>query len=270
MPQLAGLVLNECDRPGVKWHAVVVSYLAEPPRQALRPLVRQLSTSAESRGPFLPRWIASDGGVDLLFSFALDMGTGQAEIFGPKSRALLVHDSSPMEKVAIHLRPGACAHVLGVAAQELRDRVVPLDALGCWTGDLVEHLATSQSWSERKQCLEHVVLRRLARGDASSDLALVECALARITASRGRTPVAELARGLHTTPRTLERSFAQHVGLSPKRMLRIARMQAAVEALDQGESPLRVAMDAGYSDQPHLTRELRELAGVSPASRAAR
>ena len=42
----------------------------------------------------------------------------------------------------------------------------------------------------------------------------------------------------------------------------MGRAQAAARA---GEPLAQVAADAGYVDQPHLTREVRALAGTSPA-----
>jgi transcriptional regulator GlxA family with amidase domain len=60
--------------------------------------------------------------------------------------------------------------------------------------------------------------------------------------------------------------FRGAVGLPPKLYCRILRFQAALHLLATPPPlPLaEVALAAGYSDQPHLNREFRELAGVSP------
>ena len=56
------------------------------------------------------------------------------------------------------------------------------------------------------------------------------------------------------------------VGLTPKRLLRIARFQTLLGGLAPAE-PVRwaaTASEAGYTDQAHLVREVGELAGCSP------
>jgi len=67
--------------------------------------------------------------------------------------------------------------------------------------------------------------------------------------------------------------FRAAVGLAPKLYCRVLRFQDALRLLagQPSASLVDVALAAGYSDQPHLNREFRELAGVSPVEyRAAR
>ncbi|HJQ83469.1 MAG TPA: helix-turn-helix domain-containing protein, partial [Candidatus Binatia bacterium] len=61
--------------------------------------------------------------------------------------------------------------------------------------------------------------------------------------------------------------FRDAVGLPPKLYCRVLRFQEALRLLVvRPPRPLAdVALAAGYSDQPHLNREFRELAGVSPS-----
>lgn len=60
--------------------------------------------------------------------------------------------------------------------------------------------------------------------------------------------------------------FEQAVGLAPKRYCRVLRFQRAIAGVVAGEALGAVAIDAGYSDQAHLTREFQALAGVSPGA----
>ena len=67
--------------------------------------------------------------------------------------------------------------------------------------------------------------------------------------------------------RSLQRLFAQHVGLSPKQVIRRYRLLEAAEAAAQGERVAwtDVASRLGFSDQAHLTRDFTAAFGVSPA-----
>ena len=84
---------------------------------------------------------------------------------------------------------------------------------------------------------------------------------------RDAPSVRELARRLGRSVRTLQRVFAEDVGLSPKTLLRITRIQRAL-ALARASTPLRwsaIAVRAGYHDQSHFVRDFRALVGCAPS-----
>ncbi len=65
-------------------------------------------------------------------------------------------------------------------------------------------------------------------------------------------------------PRTVRHRFQQATGLSPKQVQQMARAQQAATFLQQGVSILDTVDLAGYYDQPHLTRALRQYVGYTP------
>jgi AraC-like DNA-binding protein len=73
------------------------------------------------------------------------------------------------------------------------------------------------------------------------------------------------------TPRTLQRLFADYVGVSPKWVMRRARLHEAAERADSGEPVdwAGLASDLGYADQAHLTRDFTATIGVPPGCYAA-
>jgi transcriptional regulator GlxA family with amidase domain len=86
----------------------------------------------------------------------------------------------------------------------------------------------------------------------------------RARAHPGSVSVEALARDAGVSVRTLERHFLTHVGLSPKRWLRILRFQRVVGEGDPGPDLLGRALRAGYYDQAHFLRDFREFAGTTP------
>lgn len=76
----------------------------------------------------------------------------------------------------------------------------------------------------------------------------------------------ELAHEAGLTLRSLQRRFAEEVGVSPKLLARIVRFQRVFTALrDEPASWARIAAACGYYDQPHLVRDFRDFAGEAPA-----
>jgi AraC-like DNA-binding protein len=94
----------------------------------------------------------------------------------------------------------------------------------------------------------------------------VAALVSRITDDPGLRRVDELSTASGITPRTLQRLFADYVGVSPKWVMRRARLHDAAERADSGEPVdwAGLATDLGYADQAHLTRDFTVTIGVPP------
>src|SRR5690606_29820555 len=57
--------------------------------------------------------------------------------------------------------------------------------------------------------------------------------------------------------RALQRGFREHVGLTPKQLIRRYRLLEAAGQIVRGEAldQVRLALDLGYSDQSHFIRD---------------
>lgn len=78
-----------------------------------------------------------------------------------------------------------------------------------------------------------------------------------------------LAQAMQVTPRALRRRFARDIGLSPKQWLKLHRLDALLRdaALrDPRESLAGIALDHGFSDQSHLSRDVAHLTGSTPGA----
>ncbi|MCQ8184076.1 helix-turn-helix domain-containing protein [Parvularcula maris] len=82
----------------------------------------------------------------------------------------------------------------------------------------------------------------------------------------GRLPVSMVADRLGTTQRTMERQFADLLGLTPKTYARIVQMANVAGALQRGEPPVLAALatEMGFADQAHFTRVMRAFFSQSP------
>ena len=65
--------------------------------------------------------------------------------------------------------------------------------------------------------------------------------------------------------RTAQRHFLRTTGLTQRAVRQIERARYATTLLQQGRSILDVVYEAGYFDQPHLTRSLKYYIGQTPA-----
>lgn len=84
--------------------------------------------------------------------------------------------------------------------------------------------------------------------------------------------ISELGDKLHCSQRTLERSFYRVTGLTMKQCQSMNKLEAMLEYLYQLEAVdidwAEVAFKFGFSDQPHLIRQLKKQIGLTPKNYA--
>jgi AraC-like DNA-binding protein len=195
--------------------------------------------------------VIPDGCADIVWRPAAG-----AIMAGPDTRHWFSAPGVDEPMVGVRFRPGAGGPALGVPLSELRDRRVALE-------DLNPALARSLSVSDDP----HVVAKRLAAITAELVTArppdrVVQAATVQLRDSR--VSVDRLADELGVSERQLRRRFHDAVGYGPKtlqRVLRLRRFLAAAGTADIAAA----AIDAGYADQAHVTRESRVLTGLTPS-----
>ncbi|HEY0778385.1 MAG TPA: helix-turn-helix domain-containing protein, partial [Gemmatirosa sp.] len=89
--------------------------------------------------------------------------------------------------------------------------------------------------------------------------------------AHSHAPVHRAAAASGRTVRHLERQFRALAGVTPKAYARRARFERVRDRLwvDPHTGLSALAVDCGYADQAHLTREFRAFAGAPPARWAA-
>jgi AraC-like DNA-binding protein len=94
----------------------------------------------------------------------------------------------------------------------------------------------------------------------------------RITTDPGLRRVTALAEVFGLPERRLQRLFAEYVGVPPKWVIRRARLLEAARRADAGDVVdwAALALDLGYADQAHLTRDFTATLGIPPARYATR
>jgi AraC-like DNA-binding protein len=157
--------------------------------------------------------------------------------------------------VALRFSGGLGPKLLGLPADELRDRTANLDEL--WPGRQVRVL-TEQVAAEPAAVLEAWVVKRAARCDQDPLGPRV------LAMAKAEMPVAVMAERLCISTRQLHRRCLPAFGYGPRHLSRIMRFQRALEEVRCGVPMVQVAATGGYADQAHFSREVRALAGTTP------
>ncbi|WP_103338284.1 helix-turn-helix domain-containing protein [Amycolatopsis sp. CA-126428] len=171
--------------------------------------------------------------VDLLV-----FADGSLWLTGPETEARTGSLTEPL--TGVRLRPGTCASVLGIAADE-----VPLAGMPFPGSGLGE------------------ALRALRAPSRPADRAVGQV-LQAMRAAPG-APVSRHAAAVGLSERQLRRRFLVVAGLSPKAYARVLRVHRAVALARSSSVPdwAEIAVRSGFYDQPHMIAEFRRAVGSS-------
>jgi len=129
---------------------------------------------------------------------------------------------------------------------------------------LQEQLEDARGDAQIVAALEAATLRRDSpRPDPVVRLTVLEIQR-RVALGRSCTPPPWMPR---ISGRHLRRRFVTAVGYGPKRFERVMRFQRFLrlaDAIGRTQGLATLAVEAGYADQAHLSRECAHLAGCSP------
>ncbi|MEU6347825.1 helix-turn-helix domain-containing protein [Streptomyces sp. NPDC047072] len=194
-----------------------------------------------------PGRVLPDGCMDLLWN------EGRLLVAGPDTKAY-VTQGDPSVWSGLRFRPGAMPALLGVPAHELRDRRVELTEL--WPAGEVRRLeGRVTQGSDPVTVLEEIAAERADPPDV--------LLTALVGALRRGRPVGAVADELGLGARQLHRRSLTAFGYGPKTLARILRMRRALALAGEGVSFAETAALAGYADQAHLAREVREFTGMA-------
>ncbi len=189
-----------------------------------------------------------------LTTVVLDFDTGDGVVTGPRGVADVEERERWGHGISVALTPAGVRALLGVRPAELAGATVRLP--GCPSlRHLTAHFSTPPPVSSAG------AFRALETRAGDRD-GLLDAAW-RLLHRPGARPAA-VAERLHVSRRLLERVMRTGIGLSPGEITRIARVQHATGLLALGIRPAAAAARAGYSDQAHLTRRMRDLVGLTP------
>ncbi len=187
-------------------------------------------------------------------------------ISGPRTGPLDIKLKASGRILIVQLRPAGAIHALGVHMSLLADTYEPLEAvIGSLSQRIGDCLLSEATDIDCVHEIENWLLTRLA--SHHNPCAVTDAAVQELDRHAGQIGVAELANHVNRSRRQLGRIVRQRVGIPPKLLARITRFHHAVQI--SRACPLfpwaKIACDAGYSDQAHMSREFSELGGIRPS-----
>lgn len=172
--------------------------------------------------------------------------------------------------VGLRFQPAAVGAWLGTPPSELVNGRVQLEAF--WGTDarrLEANVSEGRSPDAIAERLEAALIERSSQVTAPDRAALAIFRTVAADPSQQTEVTRHICEVLGMSERSLRRRSLEAFGYGPKTLHRILRFQRFLQgarAAGSTKSLAELAMGAGYADQAHLSREARDLAGMTPAT----
>jgi AraC-like DNA-binding protein len=189
----------------------------------------------------------------------------RAFVFGQVTSALDIAPTGATGIFAVRFQPEGFLPLAMIPLRAMENRAVPLEELfGAAGRQLEKEVLETSHTPERIKAVEGFLRDRLAAPEAIDRV--VRSGISLLLEQNGHLSVDALSRQLNINRRQLERRFAAVIGLSPKQLARIIRLQAALKILLSGQytSLTSLAYEGDYYDQSHFIKDFKEFTGISP------
>jgi len=187
-------------------------------------------------------------------------------VAGPATLPVIHTLEAGADIVGVRFRPGTGHRLLGIDAIHLLNQDVPLREIWPRHRCLAwEEPAYQQALPEKLRAIDVAIRSRLAVTGEDPFIASAATWIARHPSGR----VDDLSQLSGLSPRQIHRRFERSIGYGPKKLQRIMRLQRLLWLADQSRQQrlnlARLALETGYADQPHMTREVTALTGIPPS-----
>jgi AraC-like DNA-binding protein len=117
-----------------------------------------------------------------------------------------------------------------IPVKELKNKAVSLEKLFSNNGQEIEqNILSTNSTTARTTCIETFLLEQFAEPENMDRI--IKSTIETILTANGQLSVKEISRQININRRQLERKFSSIIGLSPKQLSKIIRLQAALHRL---------------------------------------
>jgi AraC-like DNA-binding protein len=187
-----------------------------------------------------------------------------AWLCGMRTKYLVIEPTGRSHMIGIRFKPGGAWPFFESPLERYRDNVIELDDVSPGLAALVQQQLTSAGSVDDKYAVLQALLHSLSRGPLIQDPTVAR-AVAYLE-NEDSPSIANLAKQLHMSGKSLVALFRSRIGISPKALARVYKFQRVLTMLEEGVYPTlaEVAHDAGYYDQAHFCKEFQSFCGINP------
>jgi AraC-like DNA-binding protein len=186
-------------------------------------------------------------------------------VFGQITHFLEIEPTGHTEIFATRFHPEGFAPFVTIPVIDLENKATSLNDVFGKDGIQLENEILNASTNEDRVKIIESFLMKILITPRFIDRVTKSC-VAIILQLNGQLTVDELSDQTNIHRRKLERKFSSIIGLSPKQLSKIIRIQSTLKMLanNQVTSLTSAAYEGNYFDQAHFIKDFKEFTGMSP------
>ncbi|WP_324671287.1 helix-turn-helix domain-containing protein [Hymenobacter sp. GOD-10R] len=216
--------------------------------------------------------VIPDGFAEIVFHFGSPCSISTPDglqplpspfLMGLLGQPVLLHAQNRLEVIGVKCFPWTVFELLGLPAGKDGVRVFehPIAQLQAPLAELIRAGKVAEALAQVQQYFLSAPM------GVAADQLLAKAGVA-MSEANGTLPVSQVAAAAHATVRTLERKFKQAAGHTVKDVSGLMRFEQARNHLwlEPTANLAGLALELGYTDQAHLSREFKRYSGTTPAA----
>lgn len=220
--------------------------------------------------------IIPDGTIEMAFILGDDIKRYTSEdefIIQPRAMVLgqtiepfYIEPTRNVNTFAIRFYPYGFANFVTLPIKNLANKETPIELLfGEKTASALERkIIEATNTSERIGIIENFLLDKLNEKTTINNI--VKTTIDALLATNGSASISTILKEDLSKRRQLERNFKKQIGVSPKQLGKVIRLQTALKMLlnKKSENLTDIAYESEYFDQAHFTKDFKEFTGINP------
>ncbi|HEX6225468.1 MAG TPA: helix-turn-helix domain-containing protein [Chryseolinea sp.] len=253
-----------------------MNYQTFPPHPDLNPLVKCYWTLEVPAGTHERQRIIPDGCIEMIFILGDNVKRftsgdnfliqPRAMILGQTTDPFFIQPTGYVNTFAVRFYPYGFTTFVTASLKQLANTETPLGILfgEKQASDLERKIVQASGTNTRIGVIEEFLLNKLKNKSTIDHI--VKSTIDVLLSTGGSKSINSILENDLSKKRQLERKFIKHVGISPKQLGKVIRLQTALRMLlnQQSESLTKIAYDSAYYDQAHFIKDFKEFTGINP------
>lgn len=195
----------------------------------------------------------------------------RAMVLGQTMEPFYIQPTGDVDTFAIRFYPYGFANFVNTPVRNLANRETPISLLfgEVAANALEQNIINAADTHQRIEIIETFFLGMLTEKTTIDQI--VKSTIDALLATSGSTSINSILKEDLSKRRQLERKFIQQIGISPKQLGKVIRLQTALKMLlnPKDETLTQIAYESQYYDQNHFIKDFKEFTGTTPKEFAA-
>lgn len=222
--------------------------------------------------------IVPDGCIEMAFILGDDIKRFTSEsdfvlqpramVLGQMTTPFYIQPVGAVQTFAVRFYPYGFANFVTTPLKDLTNTETPVAELfgQAAADELADKIRQAASTQQRIEIIETFLLNML--GEKATVDHIVQETVDALLATSGSAPIREIIKADLSKRRQLERKFLKQIGISPKQLGKVIRLQSALKMVlnkqENGETLTRIAYESTYYDQNHFIKDFKAFTGATP------